>query len=94
MPLTKWAQRYLPWIERNEFFKKSVTEFPTLRHLSSRCDILATLTPNWTRLESMETRHPYLSRDINFEEIRAQKDLQTMARILDLKLGKIRNRKT
>ena len=58
MPLTKRAQQYLPWIERNEFFKKSVAEFPTLYHLSSKCDILATLTPNLTRLEPMETRHP------------------------------------
>ena len=43
--------------ERNEFFKKGVAEFPTLCHLSSKRDILATITPNWARLEPIETRH-------------------------------------
>ena len=67
-------------IERNDFFNKSVVEFFALRHLSSRSNILEIITPNRARLESMETRHPELSRDIKFEEIGAQKCLQIAAR--------------
>ena len=71
LPLTKMARQYLPWIGRNEFVsRKSVAEFLTLHHLSSRCDILATITLNQVRLEPMETIHLELSRDIKFEEIR------------------------
>ena len=71
LPLTKMARQYLPRIGRNEFVsRKSVAEFLTLHHLSSRCGILATITPNRVRLEPMETIHSELSRDIKFEEIR------------------------
>jgi len=47
----------LPWIETNEFFKKSVAKFPKLHHLPSICDILTTINPNQTRLEPMETKY-------------------------------------
>ena len=33
----KKGTTYPSWIRRNEFFKKSATEFPTLHHLPSRC---------------------------------------------------------
>ena len=62
IPLTKKTQQYLPWIERNEFFKKSTAEFPTLCHPSSRRNILTTIAPNQTRLKPMETRHPKFPR--------------------------------
>ena len=53
-----------------------------------------TVTPNLTKLEPMKTRHPELSRDIKFEEIRVRKDLQTIAWKSDQKLGKRRNSQT
>ena len=83
LPLRKRAQRYLPRVERNEFFSRSVAEFSTLHHVSSRCDIFATVIPNQTRLESMETRHLEFSRYIKFEKIGAQKCLQTATWNLD-----------
>lgn len=79
IPSIKSARWYLPRIRRNEFFKKSATKFPTLHHLTSRCEISMTVTSNWARLGPMETRHLDLSRDIKFEEIRAWKGLQTAA---------------
>ena len=48
-----------------------------LHHLPSRYDILTTAALNLTKLDLMETRRPYLFRDINFEENRAQKCLKT-----------------
>ena len=60
----KKTQRYLSWIERNEFFKKSIARFPTLRHPSSKCNILTTIAPNQIRLELMEIRHLEISKDI------------------------------
>ena len=42
----------------------------------------------------MKSRHPKLSRDIKFEEIRVRKDLQTIAWKSDQKLGKRRNSQT
>ena len=42
----------------------------------------------------MKTRHPKISRDIKFEEIRVRKDLQTIAWKSDQKLGKRRNSQT
>ena len=79
IPPTKMARQYLLQIGRDELFKKKVTEFPTLRHFPSERDILMTVTPNLARLEPMETRHPYISRDIEFDEIRVQKGLQKAA---------------
>ena len=73
------------------FLRNNITKFPTLRHFPSRYYILTTVTPNFVRLEPMETRHPELSRDIKFEEIRARKGLQTEVRKLDQKLRKIQN---
>lgn len=40
----------------------------------------------------METRHPKLSRDTKFEEIRAPEYLQTVAQKLDQKRGKIKKK--
>ena len=75
------------------FSRKSVAEFLTLHHLSSRCDILATITPNRVRLEPMETIHSKLSKDIKFEEIRDCKGLQTVARKSDKKPKKEKEKK-
>ena len=62
-----------------------------LRHLPSGRDILTTVSPNPSRSESMETRHPKIYRDIKFEEIRAQKCLQTAAWKSNQKSKKSRN---
>ena len=78
-------------LEGMHFLRNNITKFPTLRHLPSRYYILTTVTPNFVRLEPMETRHPELSRDIKFEEIKARKGLQTKVRKLDQKLRKIKN---
>ena len=74
---TKRAQRYQHWIERYEFFKKRCSEFSTLHHLPSKCDISTTLASNRTRLGLLETRHPKLSMHIQFKENGARKGLQT-----------------
>ena len=65
------------------FLRKNDIEFPTLRHLPSKHDILTIVTPNLTWLEPIETRHIELSRGINFEEIEAQKGPQTDVRKSD-----------
>ena len=94
-PLTKSAWWYLLWIGRNKFFlRKNVTEFPTLHHLPSGGDILMTIALNLTKLEPIGTRHPYLFRDINFEENGARKGLKTAVWKSDQKLGKRQNRQT
>ena len=77
-----------------KFSRKNVIEFHALCHLPSERHILMTVTPNLTKLEPMKTRHPELSRDIKFEEIRVRKDLQTIAWKSDQKLGKRRNSQT
>ena len=53
--------------------------------------MLTTIAPNLLRLGPIETRHPDLSRNINFEENGARKCLQTAAQILDQKLEKRQN---
>ena len=77
-----------------KFSRKNVIEFHALCHLPSERHILMTVTPNLTKLEPMKSRHPKLSRDIKFEEIRVRKDLQTIAWKSDQKLGKRRNSQT
>ena len=77
-----------------KFSRKNVKEFHALCHLPSERHILMTVTPNLTKLEPMKSRHPKLSRDIKFEEIRVRKDLQTIAWKSDQKLGKRRNSQT
>ena len=65
-------------LEGMNFQETNIIEFPILHQLLSGCKILKTVAPNFSKLELMETRHPKLSRDIMFEEIGAQKDLQTV----------------
>ena len=81
LPSIKCAWRYPPWISRNEFSMKSATEFPTLHHLSSKCDILTIVTLNWAKLGPMETRNLDLPRNTKFEEIQAMKGLQRARRM-------------
>ena len=69
LPSIKRARRYLPWIGRNEIFKNSATKFPTLCHLNFKHDISMTVASNHMRSKPMETRHQYLSRDTNFDEV-------------------------
>ena len=89
----KWLDNICHGLEEMNFSRKSVAEFLTLHHLSSRCDILATITPNRVRLEPMETIHSKLSKDIKFEEIRDCKGLQTVARKSDKKPKKEKEKK-
>ena len=78
LPSIERARQYLLWIGRNEFFKKSTIKFLTPRHLPSRSNISTTVAENHMRSKHMETRHPELSRETNFEEIQAAEDLQTV----------------
>lgn len=65
------------------FLRKVLQNFLTLHHLSSRCNISTAVTPNQTRSKPMETRYPYLSRHTKFEETKACKCLQKIARRSD-----------
>ena len=75
--LFKYLLKYLFWIGKKEFFKKSTIKFLTPRHLPSRSNISTTVTQNHMRLEPMKTRHQNFL-DTNFEEIQVAKDLQTV----------------
>ena len=88
----KRGWQYLPRIGRYEFFKNNAAKFPTLHHLSIEHDILMTVTINRARSDPMETRHPEISKDTNFEEIRALEDFQTAAQKQDQKEEKAENR--
>ena len=50
-------------------WENSAIKFPPLCHLPFRRNISTTVTPNYVRLEPLETSHPYLFKDTKFEEI-------------------------
>ena len=66
--LTISATDWEKWI----FQRKVIRNYLHCITSHSKCDISTTVTPNWMRLEPMKARHPYLSWDTKFEEIRAQ----------------------
>ena len=70
-------------LEGINFLRKNVTEFPTLLYLPYRPDILMTIATNLTKSKPMETRRPEISKDIKFEETKAQKGLQIVTWRLD-----------
>ena len=56
--------------------------------------ILMNIAPNLTKSKLIETKYPELSKDIKFEEIRAQKGLQIVLSRSDQKSRKRQNSQT
>ena len=55
------------------------SQFCALCHLPSRWNIYATVVPNWTRLEPLESINLDLSEDLKNEETIVPKDFQATA---------------